>query len=405
MKFPFGKNVINFDQPKGLMTNNEELNKNQLLGKSRSLCDIDKLQKMKNRNRNNKRKDQTSDKINNKKQKLVKYLYNQNNNYNYGNIINEYKVTNKNVNINKKETKEQMDTSITDVTCSLFSALSPKKDNDNVKISQKNTKNKITNKIRKDERSPKNNIRYNASKNIIPNNDAIKVKTGKNNKGENIDNFIKHTPNSKPFLKIYNNNGNNSNNNDIQLEQNYLEINRSENNIKYLRINKTTDEKRNPIKEKIDFPNYYNLNSFNNVNNQYLNVSSFNKDNQRYLKSSNSFININDQEKYRIKDISVNLNKVRYNQKSKSRDISFLYKNKNKRKINMKREITSNIETESNIITNNSDFNDFNDEKNRTPRRNNITNRCKPQILLKAFKKEKSELAASFRREIYQNQK
>ena len=394
---PFYKK-ISFDQPKELIIKEKESNKDWQLPKSKSFCEKDLFQKMKNKHKNNvnrninknNQNNHTNDKINNKKQNIVKYLQRQKNNYSKLYNNKEFKINknkSKNENKIKKETKD-IDNSFSDASCSLFNVIYSKRDNNDTKINKKIVKNNFINishpmvKITEEDdfisnsniKTPKN-IKYNhIKKDFIPSN-PIKMKLQKNIKTENNEifiNFIRHTPNSKPFINI------NKNNNKYSKFSQY-DNNKSENNIKkYLKINKTSDEKHNKIKYKIGSNN-------SNINKELLNKT----ENNYLLKPTISLRNTNEN-KFIINNMNININKLKY-KKNKTRDISSDNINNNKKKLKNKNEGVSIKDTESNIINNNSDFNDTNDERNSTPKKKSIFNRVKPNKLLEAFKKELAE--------------
>ena len=400
---PFYKK-ISFDQPKLLVIKEKEKESNRHFPKSKSFCENDIFQKMKNyknKNKNNinknyNKKNLTNNKRNNKKENIIKYLYKQKNNNpkldSNKDSLNKNKTEQNIENIIKKETKD-LDNSFSDASCSIFNVVNSKKEKID-KINKKkikyniiNTSHPIINNKISDENSligntsnkrPKNNKNYNIKKDIISMN-PNKMKLQKNVKTENNYkfNFIRFTPNSKSFININKNN----NRNGIKLEINQLENNKSEANImKYLKINKTSDERHNKIKGRCDYTN-------NNINKEGLNL--IRKENKLLLRPINSFRNINnDNQLFKINSININAPKLKLNQKYKSKDISSDYKNK--KKIKFKNDISIK-DTDSNIINNTSDFNDTNDERNITPKKKSIFNKVKPNKLLEAFKKELAE--------------
>ena len=380
----------------------KEKESNRHFPKSKSFCENDIFQKMKNyknKNKNNINKNcnknnLTNNKRNNKKENIIKYLYKQKNpklDSNKDAVI-KNKTEQNNENIIKKETKD-LDNSFSDASCSIFNVVNSKKekiDKKNKKMMKNNINNIshpiINNKIL-DENSqigytsnkkPKNNKNGNIKKDIIPMN-PNKMKLQKNVKTENNYkfNFIRFTPNSRSFININKNNKRNG----IKLAISRLENNKSETNImKYLKINKTSDERRNKIKNRCDYTN-------NNIYKEGLNLVK--KDNKLLLRPINSFRNINnDNQLFKINSININVPKLKLNKKYKSKDISSDYKNK--KKIKFKNDISIK-DTESNIINNTSDFNDTNDERNITPKKKSIFNKVKPNKLLEAFKKELAE--------------
>ena len=397
--------IINFDQPKEYILKEEDASRNFQLPKSKSFCDNDLIKNMK-KNKKNKnfinkdikeRQNLTNDKIKQKKKKLVNYLY-RNKNDDSKNIlkdvnkINENEIINKNENINKKETKEQMDTSFSDASCSLINVLWSKRE-------KKEKKEKKINKI--------NNKTSNSMMNKIPIKDPLILKSqDKIPKNSKINNLRKKspigksklqndkigeisscpmglTPNAKSFIKFSSNNNINYKN-EIKIGNINFDNNNSGNKyINYLKICKTSDETKIIQKNRGDQPY---INYGNNL------LCPVKRDNQNLLKPSCSLNSINQNQKIKMNNININPNipKIQF-KKNKSKDISYDYNYKNIRKLNIQKEYTNN-DTESNVIINTSEYNDTNDERNKTPKKKSIFNKIKPNILLAAFKKEKSNI-------------
>ena len=407
---PFCQNV-NFDQPKELIIiNNKESNKFSHLRKSKSFCDKDKLQRLKKKKTNNinkERNNHTNDKVTNKKQKNIKYLYSQKNDFakrsykdlnDASKIKSANKTENKN-NKNVKEIKEQDSISnIDDAICSLLNIIYTKRDNNDSKISKKNSKYNVTNISnsvinhnknsfvpKSHDKRPKNNKKNHMKKGLfIPRSPIAKVKLQKKSKLANDTNFIGYTPYSKSFIK-FTNHSNASKKTDIKGGQIYLS-NKSENKvIKYLKVSKTADEKKNALKNnRVDLSNS-SKNNINKLNKELLN--SFKRKNQKLLKPSCSLNNISKREKIKMNNtnnINAKITKINFIKKNKVKEIW----NKNKRKINNKKDIKFLKETESNIINNTSDYNDTNDERSTTPKKKSNLNKMKPNKLLEAFWKE-----------------
>ena len=409
---PFFKNV-SFDQPKELLIfNNKKSNKISLLQKSKSVCDKEKLQRMKKKKSNNlnrERNNLTNDKAYNKKQKIIKYLYRQKNDkksYSNLNDLSEIKTAKETENTNNKNFKEaeqdKNNNSITDVSCSLLNIIYSKRDNSDMKISKNNSKINVTNinnsvinqnqkyfVSKSHDKKPKNNKKYHRKKELlIPKSPMAKVKLQKNCKLGDDANFIGYTPYPKSYINLTNN-SNTSNKSANKTAQNYTSY-KSKNKIKkYLKINRTTDEKKNALKKRIDLSNLNKIN-VNKSNKESLNSGK--KENQKLLKPSCSLKIISQSEKIKANNISkinANVTKIQYIKKNKVKDFSNdNNKNKYKRKINNKKEIASLKETESIIINNTSDFNDTNEERSTTPKKKFISNKVKPNKLLEAFKKE-----------------
>ena len=315
----------------------------------------------------------------------MKYLYQQKNNdlkiFDNQDEVNNNKTEQ---NIIKKETKD-LDDSFSDVSCSIFNVVNSKMDKVNKKVI-KNNINNISNPIIGNKISEENSLicytnnkRQKANKNSHIKKDIIsmnanKMKLQKIVKTDN--NFIRFTPNSKSYII----NNKNNNRNGIKLAISRFENSKSENNImKYLKINKTSDERRNKLKYKYNRCDYTN----NNIK-ERLNVVK--KEHKLLLRPINSFRNINNDNQFiKINSIDINTTKIQLNKKNKLKNISCDYKHK--KKINFKKDISIK-DTESNIINNTSDFNDTNDERNITPKKKSNVNKVKPQKLLEAFKKE-----------------
>ena len=396
LNIPISKK-INFDQPKDRIIKEEEASRNFQLPKSKSFCDNDLLQKMKkskknknyiNKDRNgNERHNLTNDKIKQKKQKLVNHLYRNKNDYSKK-IFKEGNEIKKNENINKKETKEQMDNSFSDASCSLINVLWSKKEKKEKKVNNK-ISNSMMNKIpikdplisKSQDKIPKNsNINYLRKNKLITKSPIGKSKFQNINKIGNVPSHMMGlTPNAKSFIKFSSNNNINNKNQIIIGNINFYNNNSGNKYMNYLKISKTSDETKIIPKERGNQPN------INYSNNKFL--YPVKRDNQKILKPSFSLNNINENQKIKMNNINMNQNvkKMQF-KKNKSKDISNDYKNKNIRKLNIN--IEPNNDTESNVIVNTSEYNDTNGEINRTPKKKSIFNKVKPNILLEAFRRE-----------------
>ena len=152
--------------------------------------------------------------------------------------------------------------------------------------------------------------------------------------------------------------------------------------VKPLKINKISDDKNNSLRNRVDYNNKY----FNNSNHSQLNS---NLEKQRLLTSIPSIKINKEKEKIKINSINVNISNLKYNHKIKKKNISC--DNTIKRKVNDRNNDLFFKQTESNLINNNSEFNDTNDERNRTPEKKSIFNKIKPYKILEEFQKELAE--------------
>ena len=407
---PFYKN-INFDQPMELVIlKNKELNKNLHLPKSKSFCDKDLLLKMKKKKTNNinrYKNNHTNDKVTNKNLKIIKYLFKSNKDYtnkSYKDLngINKIKTVNntENTNVkNKKEEKEKDNSSTAYVSNSVLNIVNTKRENNNDnKINKKtsnqnmiNINNSMINKSQNSflskshDKKPRNNKKYYKKKELLfPKSPEGKIKFQKINKFRNNGNFIELTPNSESFIK-FTDHSNFNNKTATKIGQSYENKKPENYKGKYLKISKTADEKQNSLKNRSNISNL-NKNDINKLNKEFLNLSK--RENKKLLKPFCSLKNISGKEKIKMNNINSNITKIKFNKKNNVKDTSNDKKNKNKRKLNIKNEISYLKETESIIIQNTSDFNDTNEERNSTPRRESIFNKVKPNKLLENFKKE-----------------
>ena len=397
------KKNINIEHPKEFIIKATELNKNYPLTKSRSYCHKEKSHKIKSKRQHkdsylNYRKNLTSDKKNTKNKRILdKYSYEQNincsQNLKTGNEIIKNKELIKSEDITKNYIKSGIDSNLPDISISSINVIYSKRENEDLKINKelsrlnlKNVNHSLLNKVNNQDlvsssnrsiKKPKNN-----KKNYkIPHNNKIKIP--KNKKKEN-NNLIGLTPISKSYLKITDMNTNKNVKKSGPPSSN--KSNKPNNNIqKCLKISKTAEEKNMTKKNRVDLSNNINNNYSNNK--QILNLNKIEKPTK--LKPIPSLKIINEKEKIKINSINVNISKIKYNDKIKQRDISNDIKNK--RKINDKKNDLYFKQTESIIINNTSEFNDTNDERNRTPKKKSIFNKIKPNKLLEAFKKELAE--------------
>ena len=388
----------NFDQPKEALLKNIELNKKQQLQKSKSFHEKEKV--IKNKNLKNQRNiNDFNHRINlterkeNKNQKITSYFDKQNNNHkNNTKIIKEIKENNKKKTDIKNDA--QLDKSNSEISCSLFNVLSSKRKDKKINNNKSNISNikshSKVNDISKESgltskgndkkiiNSKKNNGNNVNNNNIMPECPNIKIKL-KKNKNVSFNRYLEQTPNSKLIIKKNESKEKSKvKSSDIDFDKNNSETNK----MKYLKINKTTDENRILMNNRVNAINL-NKNEKGVLNKQILNVVI--NDNYKVLKPSFSYRIINNEGN--IKSNRLHINKIKNNKKiyiDEPNDIKF----KNKRKYNNKNYTTSIKETESNIISNTSDFSDTIDERNVTPKKSHFFNRIKPNKLIEAFKKE-----------------
>ena len=390
---PLSKNIY-FEQPKQLLLNTEETKRNSPFIKSKSFCDIEQIQKVKskkphNAKNSNKRKNLTSDKKDTKNIKLINKNFNEQNmnESKIGKFGNEIK--NNKGHINNKN--------ITNITSSLINVLYSKRENNKVskinpqinKLNLKNINQSMLNKMSNqdllsssshDIKKPKNNKKNHKKYNLIHKIPHNKMKLQKNNKIVDKDIFIGLTPNSKSYIKM---NVLDKNKDIKKYHYNNIENSKSKNIVvKPLKINKISDDKNNSLRNRVDYNNKY----FNNSNHNQLNS---NLEKQRLLTSIPSIKINKEKEKIKINSINVNISNLKYNHKIKQKDISC--DNTIKRKVNDRNNDLFFKQTESNLINNNSEFNDTNDERNRTPEKKSIFNKIKPYKILEEFQKELAE--------------
>ena len=335
---------ISFDQPRELNLNtNESIN---YLISPRTFCEIDKTPKIKFKkqtNFTNNRNNHSSDKKNEKKQKINKYAYKQKtNDLNTHKKGNETKKNGENIKMKTTNKKSQIDDDVMDISCSLLNIFYTKRE---TKI---NTKDNKINYINANKRT-KNEEKFIDKK--VPNSE----KEFKNNKKENKNN---------------------------KYDQNETGINKTNNKlIKFLKINKTVEEKSKQIKNRIDSANY-NKNEINNLQKQIL--SSKNKDYKRFQTAKPSLKIINAKDNQISNSMNIN------NDVNIGKDVSEVNKRK---QLYDKNNNLCFKQSESNIINNTyGDFNDTIDERTRPYDKNYIFNKMKPKKLLEAFKKELAEL-------------
>ena len=340
---------INFDQPKETLLKNIELNKKKEYKKSKSFNETDYNNILNVKCNKNK----------NKKNSMPNVDYSRK-------IFTEKKnFRNRNNSENNIEFNTQLDKSVSDISCSLFSIINTsRRENNETKINKNKNKNKSHSMV--------NNIIINDKNNNYLKN-SIKKEESKNNNNNNKNEYIEHTPDSKLFKKKINYS---NDKNRIKLTKNEYGRQNSDTNIKkYLKINKTADENQlsaeNRINVNLDKKGIYDFDQ------KILDVIINDND---MLKPTFSF-NIGDGNEDEINYL-INNNDLKNNMVSNSN------KYNNKRKLNDKNYIASIKETESNIINNTSDYSDTIDERNPTPKKNQISNRIKPNKLIEAFKKE-----------------
>ena len=382
---------INDDYPKESILKKEELYRNCQLPKSKSFCDGDIIQKIKKKikNKNNKNKDKHNlANDNNQNQKTNIYLHKKTLDHKSGKEI--YKITknNKNENISKKETKNIKENSNCNNSLSLMNINFPKKESNNsdkvnysmidkIPIKEPLT-HKSNEKLPKDNNKNKNKIRKAL---LIPKSPETKHKFQKMNKMENNNIFITRTPIT------------NKNNPDIKNSKKtgnyYLDKKKGENKKNYLKISKTSDEKKQSCKIRIDISklNVKNNNKIDKINNK---LNEDKKENKPFLKSSYSFKNIKEKEKIKINNIKINTNnrKIIYIKNNNFKNISNDSKQINKRQLNTNKDKKIEESNKNNITSNN---NDKSDDRNITPKKKIIFNKVKPNKLIEEFKKELSE--------------
>ena len=370
---PLCKN-INFDQPTELILTNES-NKNSLQC-SKSFCDIDKAEKIKDKLQFNERNN-ISERQTGKIQKLNKYLFRQNSNdsifHKKGNEIR------KNLGNIKIENKiSQIDDNKSDISCSILKIFYSKRENNNrpdKKLNLNNinnsTKHKINNQLSSDDKKTKNNKNYKKKEILLIPNSKLKIyqySTKEGNKDK-----IMFTPDSISYNNIENSKTSKYNNSKVN-------INTNKKFTKYLKINKTFVNKKDSIKNRID--NYNNKN-FHNLKKLFVNSNIH--ENKKILTAVPSLKIIN------TKDNNININSIN------------IMNNNNK----IKNDIINNEkdfkQSNSYIINNTpSEFNETIDEKNSPVNKRFIHNKMKPRKLLEAFKKE---LAERSRKELVERSK
>ena len=360
---------INFDQPNGIIPVSKKSSSKIItqLIKSESYSDNEKLNKFnKKNNKNNcnheryKSMNYANDKSN-KKNKVE--LYNEKvMNYLYRKQDETSKINREGNNDNKKENKIKEGISIynsTEMKPSESNKLNPYLNNNaHIKVNSMFDEMISIEEIltKGEEKKPKNNKKSENKKklkNINSSNIKIKLEKSKN---ESKDNFKWITQIQKPLI-------NNKRNNKIDMKLGKNSQNRiyKSNVTKYLNINKTTDENQNVLKKRLNLINKKNNNILltKGLQNQ------LNKKNPR-LKSSISFNYIN--------------NKSKIMKNSKSKD--------NKNKFDKKQGIIPVNDEELYYRNNSYDYDNMNDEMNRTPKKKSIFNRVKPNKLIEAFRKE-----------------
>ena len=361
---------INFDQPNDIIPISNKASSKIItqLTKAKSYSDKEKMNKYKNKNNKNngnhekhKSMNYANNNISIKKNKVE--LYNEKiMNYLYRKQDESSQINIEGNNDNKKENKIKEGICINNST--EIKQRESNKLNTNLNNNSHIKVNSMINEIismeeilsKGEEKNPINNKKSENNKKLknikSPN---IKLKLEKNN-NETKEYFKWITKIQKPLI-------NNKRNNKIDMKLGKNNQNKVYKSIgtKYLNINKATDENQNIMKKRFNLTTKKNNNILltKGLQNQQI------KKNQR-LKSSISFNYID------------NKSKIVKNFKSKD----------NKYKINKKQGIIPINDEELYYCNNSCDFENINDEMNRTPKKKSIFNRVKPNKLIEAFRKE-----------------
>ena len=359
---------INFDQPNDIIPiSNKASSKiiTQLI-KSKSYSDKEKMNKYNNKNNKNNGNHEKFKSMNItnensiKKSKVEKYNE-KIMNYLYRKKDESSQKNNEGNNDNKKENKLKKGKSInnsTEIKQSESNKLSTNLNNNNshIKINSMFNEAMSMEEIlsKGQDKKPKNN-KKSENKKKLKNSSNIKIKLEKN-KNETKDNFKWITQIQKPLI-------NNKRNNKIEMKlgkNNQNKVYKS-NGTKFSNINKTTNENQNVLKKRFNLNNKKNNNILltKGLKNQLI------KKNHR-LKPSISFNYID--------------NNLKIMKNFKSKD--------NRYKFGKKQGLVSINDEELYYRNNSYDYDNMNDEMNRTPKKKSIFNRVKPNKLIEAFRKE-----------------
>ena len=367
---------INFDQPNDIIPiSNKSSSKiiTQLI-KSKSYSDKEKLNKNKNKykkNNDNQNKYYSMNYKNDSSIKKNKELYNEKiMNYLYRKQDESSQLNTEGKNDNKKDNKIKKGISVNNST-----EIKQKESNKlNIKLNNNNEHIKLNSMINEmisleeilskgKEKNPKDKNKNEQKKNFQNiNSPNIKIKLEKNKTEAN--NSLKWIAQNQNSLI------NNKRNNKIGMKLGQNNQNRiyKSNGNKYLNANKTSDEKQNLVKKRF---NLINKKKNNNI------VLAKGVQNPLRLKSSISFNHLEEDKK--IRNLNINKSKIVKNFKSKEN---------NKYKFGRKQGIIPINKEEFHYRNNSYDYNNMNDEMNRTPKKKSIFNRVKPNKLIEAFRKE-----------------
>ena len=127
--------------------------------------------------------------------------------------------------------------------------------------------------------------------------------------------------------------------------------------------------------------------NINTNNSNYINKSNLLKDGIKKIYVYNKHIkNIHEKEKGKIHFIKLNTHKNK--EKNKIDERPYDNRNKKAKMIKYKNIYNQDNENESNIINDNSFFNDKYEDRNKTPEKKSIFNQVNPNMLMESFKKE-----------------
>ena len=304
-----------------------------------------------------------------KERMITNYIYKPKNDFNNkSNIYYKTKIKNNQINTpessnlylskNSNNIFDKFETTITEVN-------SPKKEN--IHFSLNLNEPKINTHTHKD--ITIHNIKKIISKSLIP---KTEEKKPKNNKKK----YLKENINQKAQKNVTPMRDNRI----VKLKGLYLG-NHSEINIKKpLAI---SNQKQINLCKRAT-PIHININT-NNSN--YINKSNLLKDGIKKIYVYNKHIkNIHEKEKGKIQFI--NLNKHKNIEKNKIDERPYDNRNKKAKMIKYKNIYNQDNENESNIINDNSFFNDKYEDRNKTPEKKSIFNQVNPNMLMESFKKE-----------------
>ena len=366
---------FNFNQPKNIvLTEIDNTNKYSNIIQEKSENKKEDIPYIKYKKLNNKTSNSSNNyyliiKTNSKNSKerlITNYIYKPKNDIEKKSNI-YYKTEIKNSQINTRETKnlylsKTPDDIFDKVETTINEFEEPKKEN--IHLSLNYIEPKINIHTHKDVTI--NNVKKIIKKNLIT---KTEEKKPKNNKKKRIkENINQKSHNNKTPMRDVR---------IVKINEIYLGNSHSEINIKKPLI--ISKSKNIHINNKVDSSQTNNI--------SYINKSNLLKKGIKKIYVYNKQLkNIHEKEKSKIPFI--NLKNFKNIEKNKIDDKPYDNRNKKEKIIKYKHIINKVNEKESNIINNQSYYNDKNEDRNKTPKKKSIFNQINPNILIESFKKE-----------------